>query len=105
MNNKVKSQKGITLIALVITVIVVLILAGIGIGELSGNKSDIKQTKNTISKSELNKIQQVVIENYLKYKQLGNERFLIGTRTTYSEANTKLKSINRKLELENRRFV
>ena len=71
MNNMVKSQKGITLIALVITIIVLL-----------------------ISLSELNKVQQVVIETYLKYKQLENESFLIGKKvegTEYDEVNNALK--------------
>ena len=77
MYNKVKSQNGITLIALVITVIILLILAGIGIGELAANDGDIRQTKDTMSLTELNKVQQVVIETYLKYKQLGNESVLL----------------------------
>ena len=105
MNNIVKSQKGITLIALVITIIIIIILAGTGVEELSRNKSDIKQTKNTISKSELNKIQQAVLENFLKYKQLENETYLIGTKITYSEANTKLKNIERNFEFKNSKFI
>ena len=78
MKNTVKSQKGITLVALVVTVIVLLILAGIGIGELSNNNEDITQTKDTMSLAELNKVQQVVIENYLKYIQIKNEHILTG---------------------------
>lgn len=43
MNNKQKPQKGITLIALVITIIVLLILAGISIGMLSGDNGILNQ--------------------------------------------------------------
>ena len=99
MKNTVKSQKGITLVALVVTVIVLLILAGIGIGELSNNNEDITQTKDTISLTELNKVQQVVIENYLKYMQMKNEHILTGVgqkidEEKYNEINNKLKQIS-----------
>lgn len=99
MKNTVKSQKGITLVALVVTVIVLLILAGIGIGELSNNNEDITQTKDTMSLAELNKVQQVVIENYLKYVQIKNEHILTGVgqkvdEDKYNEINNKLKQIS-----------
>ena len=99
MKNTLKSQKGITLVALVVTVIVLLILAGIGIGELSNNNEDITQTKDTISLTELNKVQQVVIENYLKYIQIKNEHILTGVgqkidEEKYNEINNKLKQIS-----------
>lgn len=93
MNKALKSQNGITLIALVITVIVLLILASIGIGELSGNKNSIKNTHNTIALTELNKIQQVVIETYIKYMQLGNKNVLAGTPITYAEAETEFREL------------
>ncbi len=99
MKNTVKSQKGITLVALVVTVIVLLILAGIGIGELSNNNEDITQTKDTMSLAELNKVQQVVIENYLKYMQIKNEHILTGVgqkidEEKYNEINNILKQIS-----------
>lgn len=99
MYNKVKSQNGITLIALVITVIILLILAGIGIGELAANDGDIRQTKDTMSLTELNKVQQVVIETYLKYKQLGNESVLLAygekiSNEKYTEVNNTLHTLS-----------
>ena len=42
MNLKKKTNKGITLIALVITIVVLLILAGITIAALSGENRNIK---------------------------------------------------------------
>ena len=79
MKNIVKSQKGITLMALVITIIVLLIIAGIGIGEIIGNSGDINQTEDVLALSELKKIQQAVLESYLKYKQVGNDSIFLGT--------------------------
>ena len=75
-------------------------LASIGIGELSNNKEDVAQTKNTIALSELSKVQQVIIENYLKYVQLKNDSVLtnVGTKIEeveeYNEINNKLKQIS-----------
>ena len=42
LKEKLKQEKGITLIALVITVIVLLILAGISIAMLTGDNRNIK---------------------------------------------------------------
>ncbi len=41
LNRKIKQEKGITLIALVITIIVLLILAGISIAMLTGENRNI----------------------------------------------------------------
>lgn len=84
MKRVVKREKGITLIALVITIIVLLILAGVGIGELTGKKNSINESKDKTALSELTKIQQAVMETYIKYKQLGSTSYLIGTRMTYA---------------------
>lgn len=93
MKNIVKSQKGITLMALVITIIVLLIIAGIGIGEIIGNSGDINQTEDVLALSELKKIQQAVLENYIKYKQVGNENLFIGDYVENSIAQQELSEI------------
>lgn len=100
MNNLVKSQKGITLMALVVTIIILLIIAGIGVGEIVGNGGDINQTEDAMALSELKKVQQAVLETYIKYKQLGNESILIGTRVTYNRAHDELSAIQMGLELK-----
>ena len=46
MNSKRKKNEGITLIALVITIVVLLILAGITIAALSGDNGILTQAKN-----------------------------------------------------------
>ena len=48
-----KGNKGITLIALVITIIVLLILAGVSIAMLAGNNSILGRAKSTVSANEL----------------------------------------------------
>ena len=44
---KYEKNKGITLIALVITIVILLILAGIGIGSTIGEKGTINQAKES----------------------------------------------------------
>lgn len=100
MNNIVKSQKGITLMALVVTIIILLIIAGIGIGEIAGNGGDINQTEDVMALSELKKIQQAVLETYIKYKQLGNKDVLIGKRISNDIAQGELSAIKSGLELK-----
>ena len=46
MKNFVKTNKGITLIALVITIIVLLILAGVSIAMLTGQNGILTQAQN-----------------------------------------------------------
>ena len=53
MKNLMKEKNGITLIALVITIIILLILAGISIGMLSGDNSIIKQAGNAKTQTDI----------------------------------------------------
>ena len=52
MNTKKKNARGITLIALVITIIVLLILAGVTINALSGENGIITKSKEAKIKTE-----------------------------------------------------
>ncbi len=52
MNNVLKSTKGITLIALVITIIVLLILAGVSIAMLTGENGILTQAQNAKDETE-----------------------------------------------------
>ena len=47
-----KKQKGITLISLMVTIIVILILAGISIATFTGNDGVFNQTNNSITSAE-----------------------------------------------------
>ena len=51
MNTKKKNARGITLIALVITIIVLLILAGVTINALSGENGILKRATQAKSKT------------------------------------------------------
>ena len=68
MKNIFKQRKGITLIALVITIIVLLILAGISISMLSGDNSILQKATdakiNTDNANEKEQIQIVVLGSY-----------------------------------------
>ena len=64
---RIKEMKGITLIALVITIIVLLILAGVSIAMLTGENSIIKQAlhaKEEIKQSELKEIIELELMNF-----------------------------------------
>ena len=50
--NKANKEKGITLIDLVITIVVLLLLAGVSIGMLTGENGIITQATNAINKTE-----------------------------------------------------
>lgn len=69
-----KEQKGITLVALVITIIVLLILAGVALATLSGNTSVIDNANNAVQryKEGANNDQELVnkVDNMFK-KYLG----------------------------------
>ena len=52
MNTKLKNNKGITLIALVITIIVLLILAGVSIAMLTGENGILMQAQNAKAETE-----------------------------------------------------
>lgn len=75
-----KENKGITLIALTITIIVTLILSSIVFTTVRKSNSTVKQARISTKIYELQQVQQVVIENYIKYKQTGNEEYLVGTK-------------------------
>lgn len=47
IESKKRREKGITLIALIVTIVILLILAGIGIGTLSGDNGLINQTRRS----------------------------------------------------------
>lgn len=77
-----KNENGITIIALVITIIIMMIIAGIGIGNLSGERSNINIASKQVLLYELTEVQQAVLETYLTYKQTQGQTNLYGTKIT-----------------------
>lgn len=74
-----KEDKGITLIALTVTIIVLLIIAGIAIG--GGNES-IKMSKSNKLIAELDIVQHACLERYAEYNLTKNEELLVGVEIT-----------------------
>ena len=78
---KLKNKKGITLIALVVTIVVLLILAGTAIAMLTGDNGIIKKAqlakKLTEESSEKEKLQ-LIMQMYHLQKE--NEKNFIGTK-------------------------
>lgn len=60
MKIKLKENQGITLIALVITIIVLLILAGISIAMLTGNNRMITKVTSAVEETEISTIKEIL---------------------------------------------
>ena len=58
--NFIKNSKGITLIALVITIIVLLILAGVSLNLVMGNQGILQQATKAVAKNDEAKIKEEV---------------------------------------------
>ena len=65
MEKIMKKQNGITLIALIITIIVMLILAGVAISMAVGDNGIIERTQAAIKESERADIQEIIIGSYV----------------------------------------
>ena len=70
--NKIKSTKGITLISLVVTIIILLILAGVTIATLMGNNGLINKASNAKTQTEIASIKEELQTDILG-KQTENE--------------------------------
>lgn len=75
--NKIKQEKGITMVMLVIIVIALMIIAGVAInmGEI-----DMNATLDSKLEGELKMVQYAVFQQYAKYKTTLNEEDIIYTR-------------------------
>ena len=76
-----REKNGITLIALTVTIIVLLILAGITI---AGGNEAIKSSKSNKLLAELDMVQHACLERYSEYKLTNNSSLLIGTPVDFS---------------------
>ena len=93
----IKENKGITLLALTLTIIVLLILAGISINEGIDIMSDTRENKQL---EELAIIQHAILEKYASYKLTGNKDVLAGEAMDYTSVSTIIEEINSELNLE-----
>ena len=69
-------EKGITLIALTITIIVLLIIASVSLG---GAFKGVDEAHENKSESELKMVQHAILERYTKYKLTKDSTLLVGT--------------------------
>lgn len=91
-----KTNKGITLISLTVTIIVLLIIASVG--TYSGIDALLNAREET-QIAELDMLQHVVLENYSKYLVTHNlDKYIIGEPKTYSYVKGIVNEINSELE-------
>ncbi len=88
-----QKNKGITLIALVITIIVLLILAGVAIATLTGDNGVLTKASSSKIKNEQAIVKEQIILAYGEYQ--------VDTQTS---SNTKLANINNNLKLASEGF-
>lgn len=86
-----KNNKGITLIALAVTIIVLIIIASVG--TYSGIEA-LRDAKEEAQISELNMLKQPVVENYTKYLMTKNDMYIRGTKVNYLDVQTIISEIN-----------
>ena len=84
-----KKEQGVTLVALAITIIILVIIAG---ASITAGISVSQSSKDGKLQSELQIVQHAVLEQYEKYKVTGNEDTLVGTSLTLEQAKAMLPS-------------
>ena len=98
MKEKTKKIEGITLIALVITIIVLLILAGVSISMLTGENGILTQTQNAKEKKEIASEKEAIQLTMINREMTNDEKYNIGEelrdRTLANGDNWKIVSIN-----------
>lgn len=82
MKEILKKEMGITLTSLVITVIIMLIIASIGVSQMIVSMDNSKDSKDL---AELDMIQHAALERYTKYKITKNSSILPGTEININE--------------------
>ena len=81
--NKIKQEKGVTLVILAVIIIALMILAGVSINM---GKIDIDSTVDSKLEGELKMVQYAVFQQYAKYKTTLDESSIIVGSKTYSNA-------------------
>jgi len=86
-----KNNKGITLIALTVTIIVLLIIASVG--TYSGVEA-LRNANEEAQVTELNMLQQAVVENYTKYLATKDSQYIRGTKVGYTDIKRIINDMN-----------
>ena len=91
--NTTKENKGVTLVSLVITIVILIIIAGVSIYL---GVENIYKVKDEILLAELEQVQHFVGESYINYMKTNNKNFLIGEKITDE---TQVADIAREIEV------
>ena len=94
-----KNEKGITLVSLVVTIVVLAILLGIEAGITPLIKQNTNTSKDEILVTELAQVQQKVFEKYIEYENTGNETILKGIKLEYNEARSQILDVDNSINL------
>lgn len=89
-----KNEKGITIVSVVVTVIILLIFASVSINFGLNGKESVEDSKLV---SELEMVQHAVLEQYTKYKTTRNISYLVGEKITKEQANKYAKEVGVRL--------
>lgn len=88
-----KNNKGVTLIALTVTIIVLMIIASVA--TYSGIEA-LRDAKEEAQISEINMMKQAVVENYTKYQTTKDVMYLRGNILKYAEIISVINNLNSK---------
>lgn len=91
MKIKFENNNGISMIALIVTIMVLIILSGIVIG-VGGNI--FNETQNDTSMSELKIVKQAVLEKYAKYIIVNDQDILVGESISKAEVESIISGID-----------
>lgn len=80
----IQEKKGITMVSLIITIVILLIISGIGINLGIGSIQRVEDSKLA---SELQMVQHVILEQYTKYKTTKDSYYLLGNKMEKEEIN------------------
>ena len=98
MKGKLKQAKGITLIALVITIIILLILAGVSIAMLTGNNGILTQVTRAKEETKIASEKEAIQLTMINREMTDDEKYNIGEelrdRTLANGNNWKIVSVN-----------
>lgn len=97
MKIKFENNNGISMIALIVTIMVLIILSGIVIG-VGGNI--FNETQNDTSMSELKIVKQAVLEKYAKYIIVNDQDILVGESISKTEVESIISGLGISLKSE-----
>lgn len=107
--SKTKSQKGITLIALAVTIIVLLILAGVSLNSVFSDSGIIKKSQIVKNELEISQIKEALqiyyLNNWIGEKQTNPVKENVFDSSKITDENTKNKIVEYQIDAENQEQI